>query len=89
MSLEPYGSGLQVSAVATNATGQDAADASAGFIFLDGSGHIVGALYDNTVDRIPAGKSKGVETSYPGTVPLSPSAVKKTVAIGFDNAFGF
>ncbi len=52
VSAESYGDGLQVSAVVTNTTGEDATMAVAGFIFFDGKGKIVGALYDNTVDKV-------------------------------------
>jgi hypothetical protein len=87
VSQESYGSGLQVSAVVTNTTGTDATMAVAGFVFFDGSGHIIGGLYDNMVGNVFAGKSKGVKTSYPGTPPLKPSAVKKTFSCAFNDTF--
>jgi hypothetical protein len=84
---ESYGTGLQASAIVTNTTGEDATMAVAGFVFFDAKGKIIGGLYDNTVGGVKAGKSKGVKTSYPGTPPLKPGAVKKTVTIVSDYQF--
>jgi len=87
LTTESYGTSLQASAVVTNSTGADAADTICGFIFFDANGKILGALYDNTVDKVYAGKSKGVKTSYPGTPPVKPSAVKRTLVVAYDNGF--
>lgn len=87
VSAAPYEEGLQVSAVVKNNTNKNADQAVAGFVFFNADGKIIGGLYDNTVDQIFAGKSKGVKTSYPGTPPLKPSAVKKTISVAYDFSF--
>ncbi len=84
---ESYGVGLEVSAVVTNTTDQDASDVIAGFVFFDAKGKIIGGLYDNTVGNVSSGKAKGVKTSYPGTPPLKPATVKKTVVIAFEHTY--
>jgi len=65
----------------------DATDVLACFVYFDGAGKIIGAIYDNTVGGIRAGKPKGVKATYPGTPPLRPSAVKRTVPIAYDAGF--
>lgn len=84
---ESYGTGLEASGVVTNTTSTDATMAVAGIIFFDAKGTIIGGLIDNSLDNIFAGKSKAFKTSYPGTPPLKPTNVSKTVVIAFDFTF--
>lgn len=85
---EQYGSGLNASGVITNEGTTDASDVVVGFLFFNSGGHPIGALYDNSAGALPAGKSKGSSTSYPGTPPLKPSAVKTYKAFAYDFQFG-
>jgi hypothetical protein len=84
---QPYGSGLQVSGVVTNSTSEDAAQPLVGVIFFNAKGAIIGALYENSLDTLRAGKSLGFKTSYPGTSPLKPSSVAKFKTFAFDYSF--
>jgi hypothetical protein len=84
---EPFGDGLQVTGVITNTSTTDAESVRVAVVFFDANGNIIGALYDNTVDGIPAGKSKAFKTSYPGTPPMKPSAVKSFKAFAYDYTF--
>jgi hypothetical protein len=81
---ESYGSGLNATGVVTNNGATDASDVIVGFIFFDSAGSPIGALYDNNAGALSAGKSKGSSTSYPGTPPLKPSAVKSYKAFAYD-----
>ena len=81
---ESYGSGLKASGVVTNNGTADATQLIVGFIFFDSAAVPIGALYDNTGDALPAGSTKGVTTSYPGTPPLKPATVKTFKAIAYD-----
>lgn len=85
---ESYGSGLQVSGIVKNASTEDASMGMVGVIFFDGTGKILGALYDNTgISTLRAGQSKGFKTSYPGTPPLKPTQIKKWKAFAYDFSF--
>jgi hypothetical protein len=81
---ESYGSGLNVKGVVTNSGTTDASNVIVGFLFFDSTGSPIGALYDNNAGALPAGKAKGSSTSYPGTPPLKPSAVKSYKAFAYD-----
>lgn len=88
ISQDDFGTGLQASGVVTNSTSTAATDAIVGVIFFDGSGKIIGALYDNSgLGILQVGQAKGFKTSFPGTPPLTPSQVKKWIAFAFDDGF--
>jgi hypothetical protein len=82
-----YGVGLQTSGVITNTTATNATEVIAGAVFFDSQGKIIGGLYANNVGNVAAGKLKGYKTSYPGTPPLEPAMVKKTVVIAFEQTY--
>lgn len=79
-----YG-GLVASAKVTNTTGRDSGQPMAAFILLDGSGKILGSVFNFMVAEIAAGQTTTVTASLPGTPAMSVSAVKKTVAIVFQS----
>jgi hypothetical protein len=86
---EAYGTGLQVSGVVKNAGTEAATQPFVGVILFDGSGNVLGALYENSLENLAAGQSKGFKSSYPGTPPLTVTQVKSFKTFGYDFDFFF
>lgn len=82
-----YG-GAEVSGIVKNTNSADATLGTVGVVLFDANGNILGGVVDKSdVMNLRAGQSKGFKTSYPGTPPLNPSAVKSFKTFGLDYSF--